>query len=176
MRKVTAGAGSAIFFVLAPGVVAGLVPWALTGWLGREPARWWAPLRFIGALLIAAGGIALVHAFVRFVIEGIGTPAPVAPTQHLVVGGVYRYVRNPMYIAVVATIVGQALALGQLSLLLWAVAVSAAFVAFVRGYEEPVLAQRFGAEYDAYRRAVPAWWPRGRPWKPGVDPAGPARL
>jgi protein-S-isoprenylcysteine O-methyltransferase Ste14 len=110
MRKPTAAAGSAAFFVLAPGVVAGLIPWWLTGWQVRHPQPSWAwvPLRVAGGILIAAGVVVLVQAFVRFVAEGVGTPAPVAPTRHLVVGGLYRYVRNPMYLAVVATIVGQA--------------------------------------------------------------------
>jgi hypothetical protein len=94
------------------------------------------------------------------VLEGIGTPAPVAPTRHLVVGGLYRYIRNPMYVAVAATIIGQALLLGRPALLLYALAFGAVVWAFVRGYEEPALARSFGAEYEAYRRAVPGWWPR----------------
>jgi protein-S-isoprenylcysteine O-methyltransferase Ste14 len=169
VRKSLAAAGTAIFFVLAPGVVAGLVPWWLTGWRARLPRQvWaWAPLRVVGGILIAAGVLVLVSAFVRFVAEGAGTPAPVAPTERLVIGGLYRYVRNPMYLAVVATIAGQALALGQLSLLLYATAVGAAMAAFVHGYEEPVLHHQFGAQYQAYQRAVPAWWPRRRPWQPG---------
>ena len=76
------------------------------------------------------------------------------------VGGLYRCVRNPMYLAVLATIAGQALLLGQLVLLLYGGGVAAAFVAFVRWYEEPALRRRFGATYDSYRRAVPGWWPR----------------
>jgi protein-S-isoprenylcysteine O-methyltransferase Ste14 len=171
VRKPMAAAGTASFFVLAPGVVAGLVPWWLTGWRLRhlQPSWAWAPLRVAGGVLIAAGVIVLVPAFVRFVTEGVGTPAPVAPTQRLVVGGLYRYVRNPMYLAVVATIVGQALALGRPALLGYAVVVGAAMAAFVHGYEEPTLAGRFGAQYQAYRRAVPAWWPRRRPWRPGPN-------
>jgi protein-S-isoprenylcysteine O-methyltransferase Ste14 len=145
--------------VLAPGVVAGLVPRWLTGW---EAHDWWVPLRVIGAVLVAAGVAVLLHAFGRFVVEGIGTPAPVAPTEHLVVGGLYRYVRNPMYVAVAATIVGQALLLGRPVLLLYAAAFGAVVAAFVHWYEEPTLRRRFGAEYDAYREAVPAWWPRLR--------------
>ena len=162
MRRATAAAGSAVFFVLAPGVVAGLVPWWLTGWRVRQPLPawvWW-PARVVGGVLVAAGVAVLLHAFARFVTEGIGTPAPVAPTRHLVVGGLYRYVRNPMYLAVLAVIVGQALVLGQPALLLYAAAVGVAVAAFVRGYEEPALRDQFGAEYDAYRRSVPAWWPR----------------
>jgi protein-S-isoprenylcysteine O-methyltransferase Ste14 len=111
--------------------------------------------------------VVLVLAFVRFVVEGAGTPAPVAPTERLVVHGLYRYVRNPMYVAVAATIVGQALVLGRLALLLYAAAVSIAVGVFVHRYEEPVLSRRFGAQYEAYRRAVPAWWPRRRPFEPG---------
>jgi protein-S-isoprenylcysteine O-methyltransferase Ste14 len=169
VRKPKATAGTASFFVLAPGVVAGLLPWWLTGWRVRHPQPSWflAPLRVAGGVLIAAGVVVLVHAFVRFVAEGAGTPAPVAPTQQLVVGGLYRYVRNPMYLAVVATIVGQALALGQPALLGYAAAAGAAMAAFVHGYEEPTLHRQFGAQYQAYRRAVPAWWPRRRPWQPG---------
>jgi protein-S-isoprenylcysteine O-methyltransferase Ste14 len=101
-----------------------------------------------------------VHAFARFVSEGLGTPAPVAPTEHLVVGGLYRYVRNVMYIAVTAAILGQALLLGQSVLLAYGALMWAFMAAFVKLYEEPTLADRYGAQYEEYRRAVPAWWPR----------------
>jgi protein-S-isoprenylcysteine O-methyltransferase Ste14 len=167
MRKPTAAVGSAVFFLLAPGVVAGLIPWLLTRWQAREPLPYWAPVRVLGGILLVAGLIALVQAFVRFVVEGLGTPAPVAAPDRLVVGGVYRYVRNPMYVAVLAAIIGQALLLGQLGLLLYAGAAWLVVAAFVRWYEEPTLTRRFGADYEAYRRAVPAWWPRLRPWEPG---------
>ncbi|MBO0689911.1 MAG: isoprenylcysteine carboxylmethyltransferase family protein [Candidatus Dormibacteraeota bacterium] len=164
MNRARAAAGSAVFFVLAPGAVVGLVPWWLTGWIVEEPTTWWAPLRIVGAILLAAGSAVLVHAFVRFASEGIGTPAPVAPPTRLVVGGLYRYVRNPMYLGGIAAIAGQSLVLGQPSLLVYAAAVLAASYAFVRAYEEPALLARFGDQYDAYRRAVPGWWPRRRPW------------
>lgn len=167
MRKTMAAAGSVAFFLLAPGVVAGLVPWWLTRWHLREPLPLWALLRGAGVLVLATGIVVLVQAFARFVMEGVGTPAPIAPTERLVVGGLYRHVRNPMYLAVTATIVGQALVLGQPALLLYAAAVGVVFVSFVYWYEEPVLARRFGAEYETYRRAVPAWRPRIRPWEPG---------
>jgi protein-S-isoprenylcysteine O-methyltransferase Ste14 len=161
--RARAAAGSVVFLVVAPGVVAGLVPWLLTGW---EAHDWWPPLRVLGALLIGAGLAVLLEAFVRFVVEGIGTPAPVAPTERLVVGGAYRYVRNPMYLAVAALIIGQAFLLGRAVLLVYAGVFAATVAAFVHGYEEPVLARRFGSDYDAYRRAVPAWRPRLRPWEP----------
>jgi protein-S-isoprenylcysteine O-methyltransferase Ste14 len=161
-----AAVGSSVFFALAPGIVAGVIPWWLTGWEMRSPLPYWAPLRVIGAILVAAGAGVLIHAFVRFVVEGAGTPAPVAPAERLVVGGLYRHVRNPMYLGVVAAIVGQALLLGRLMLLGYAVVALVVFAAFVRWYEEPVLTHRFGAQYETYRRAVPAWRPRLRAWKP----------
>lgn len=165
MRKPTAAAGSSLFFAVAPGVVAGVVPWWLTRWEVAEQLRYGLPLRIVGAILLVGGAIFLVQAFARFVVEGLGTPAPVAPPERLVVGGIYRYVRNPMYLAVGATIVGQALLLGQLVLLIYAAAFGVTVFAFVRWYEEPSLRRRFGADYDVYREAVPGWWPRRRPWE-----------
>jgi len=156
--RAKAALGSIVFLVVAPGVVAGLIPWLLTDWDAAGDVAW--PLVAAGIVLVAAGAGALLHAFARFVAEGIGTPAPVAPTEQMVVGGLYRYVRNPMYLAVGATIVGQAMILGRPVLLLYAAAFGAAVVAFVRLYEEPTLARRYGADYDAYRRSVPGWVPR----------------
>ena len=169
MRKSKAAVGTSLFFALAPGVVAGLVPWLLTDWEVRRDAL--SSLRLLGLFLIAAGAGALIGAFVRFVVEGLGTPAPVAPTENLVVGGLYRYVRNPMYLAVVATILGQAMLLGQPVLVVWAALVTAAVASFVLLYEEPTLSRRYGAEYDEYREAVPRWLPRPRPWTKKEDPA-----
>jgi protein-S-isoprenylcysteine O-methyltransferase Ste14 len=169
VRRPGAAIGSGIFFVLAPGLVAGLGPWLLTGWRVRPIAFGW-PLRVIGIGLIAVGLPVLVSAFYRFVVEGRGTPAPLAPPDQLVVGGFYRYVRNPMYVAVTSIIVGQALALGQLGLLWYAAVIAAAFYVFVKVYEEPDLTDRYGESYAAYRRAVPGWFPRLTPWTP--DQAG----
>jgi protein-S-isoprenylcysteine O-methyltransferase Ste14 len=156
--------GSALFFALAPGVAAGLVPWLITGW---EAESMPLALRILGALLVGAGVPVLVAAFARFVTEGRGTPAPVAPTERLVVGGLYRWVRNPMYVAVSSVIAGQALLLGSVALTLYLAAFVAAVTAFVKLYEEPTLVESYGAEYEAYRRAVPGWRPRLRPWRPG---------
>jgi protein-S-isoprenylcysteine O-methyltransferase Ste14 len=167
MRRRTAAKGSALFFLLAPGVVVGLIPWFLTRWQVREPLPYWVPMRVLGGILLVAGLIVVTQAFVGFVVEGFGTPAPVAAPERLVVGEVYRYVRNPMYVAVLAAIVGQALLLGQLGLLLYAGVAWLVVATFVRFYEEPTLARRFGGDYEGYWRAVPAWWPRLRPWNPG---------
>ena len=129
-------------------------------WLGGEgqpPGICEVPLETFGAA-------------VDWLVEGLGTPAPVAPTENLVVGGVYRYVRNPMYLAVTSTIVGQALLLGRPVLLAYAVVFFAVVATFVHWYEEPALSRTFGEEYEVYRGAVPAWRPRRTPWdKPPRD-------
>ena len=163
MRLLKAAFGSAVFLVVAPGVVAGLGPWLLTGWHTSDPPT---PLVVLGAGLIALGTGVLLHAFVRFVVEGRGTPAPIAATDRLVVGGLYRHVRNPMYLAVAATIVGQALLLGRPVLLAYAAVFWAVVATFVHSYEEPTLSAQYGEEYAVYRRAVPGWWPRLRGWSP----------
>jgi protein-S-isoprenylcysteine O-methyltransferase Ste14 len=115
--------------------------------------------------LIVAATILLLHAFARFALEGLGTPAPVAPTERLVVGGIYRHVRNPMYLAVLSIILGQALLFSSWTLVAYAVIAAAAMVSFVKFHEEPTLARRYGADYEAYRRAVPGWLPRLTPWR-----------
>lgn len=159
MTRLWAALGSILFLVVAPGLVAGLIPYWLTGWESSDP-----PLALVvaGAFLVAAGSIVLLHGFARFVLEGIGTPAPIAPTEHLVVGGAYRYVRNPMYLAVGSVILGEALVLGQTVLLAWLAGFGVMVEAFVRLYEEPTLSDRYGAEYARYCETVPRWLPRLR--------------
>jgi protein-S-isoprenylcysteine O-methyltransferase Ste14 len=122
-------------------------------------------MRFAGVVLIAGGAAVLVSAFAQFAFEGRGTPAPIAPTERLVVGGLYRYVRNPMYIAVLAIIAGQAAFLFRRELVAYGLSVAVAMVAFVKLYEEPTLRHRYGAQYESYRRAVPGWLPRLSPWR-----------
>jgi len=109
-----------------------------------------------------AGVALLVPSFVRFAREGIGTPAPIAPTEQLVVGGLYRHVRNPIYLGVLAAIGGQAMILGQPILVGYGLLVGAAVVTFVKVYEEPTLRRRYGAAYDRYSEQVPGWLPRLR--------------
>ncbi len=161
MKRQAAVSGSVLFFVAAPGTVAGVLPWALTGWRVGASAPW--PLRLLGALLILAGIVVLVSAFVRFVIEGAGTPAPIAETDRLVIGGLYRFIRNPMYVAVLIVIAGQALLLARWVLMIYGLFAAVAMVSFVKAYEEPRLLQRYGTQYRQYRRTTPGWWPRLRP-------------
>ena len=157
MTRRRAVLGTLVFLVIAPGFAAGVVPWLLTGWTSTGPPAW---LQIVGWVLIAAGVAADVEAFGRFALHGIGTPAPIAPPQKLVVTGQYRYVRNPMYLAVSAVILGQAAVLGQWILVAYALVFDATVWSFVHWYEEPTLRRRFGADYESYLHDVPGWWPR----------------
>ncbi|MDR6989762.1 protein-S-isoprenylcysteine O-methyltransferase Ste14 [Paenarthrobacter nitroguajacolicus] len=156
--------GTIVFLFLAPGVVAGLIPWLVTGWRGHDwgSTAWFVvPLSWVA---IAAGVVFLLHAFALFALHR-GTPAPIAPTETLVVTGVYRFVRNPMYLAVLSIILGQALLFASWGLVIYTVIALTAVVAFVKGYEEPTLTETYGEQYLAYRRNVPGWWPRLTPWQ-----------
>jgi len=168
LRKQWAALGTSAFFAVGPGVVAGVIPWRLTRWQVRRPVPGGPAGRAVGAMLIGAGAVVSAHSFGRFVVEGLGTPVPVAPPKRLVVGGLYRHVRNPMYVALEAAILGQALLLGQPVLVLYGAGAGALSVTFVRRYEEPTLLRTFGAEYQDYCRNVPGWWPRLRPWRRGA--------
>jgi protein-S-isoprenylcysteine O-methyltransferase Ste14 len=170
MRKSVAAAGSAVFFLVGPGVLVGLVPWWLTRWELNEPLPYWIVAQVLGVVLILPGLIVAVQAFARFVTEGRGTPVPVAAPDRLVIGGAYRYVRNPMYVALLAALIGQALLFGSWSVLVVAAVLWLATASFVHWHEEPALRRRFGAQYEAYLKAVPGWLPRLRPWTP-ADPA-----
>jgi protein-S-isoprenylcysteine O-methyltransferase Ste14 len=168
MRRTPAAVVSAVFFAAAPGTVAVLVPYWITGWRMREPFPdpVMIPLRTLGAALVLGGLAVLVNAFVGFVVEGLGTPIPVAPPDRLVVGGLYRHVRNPMYVAIFAAVIGQAMIFGDSRLLVYVAVLVIPVYAFVHWYEEPHLRRKFGADYDDYRSHVPGWWPRLRPYRP----------
>jgi protein-S-isoprenylcysteine O-methyltransferase Ste14 len=163
-RRALSTLGSIVFLVLAPGTVAGLVPWRMSRWRLQAPLFGWEFLRWIGIALILAGIAILFEAFARFAWHGLGTPAPVFPTKRLVVTGFYRHVRNPMYCAVAGIIFGEGLLLGNARLIGYGVGVWLAFFVFVLVYEEPTLRRTYGGEYDAFCDAVPRWIPRLRPW------------
>lgn len=158
MSRLRAVLGSAVFVLFGgPTIVAGLVPWLLTRWEADDPST---ALRVAGAVLIVVGGGLVLETTARFALQGRGTPAPFAAPDRFVARGSYRVVRNPMYVGVLALIVGQALLLGREVLLLWAGAAAVLFQLFVVFHEEPELRKRFGAEYDDYRRRVGRWLPR----------------
>ena len=164
-RRRRAAVTSALFMVVGPGTIAGVVPYLLTRWRARSPLPGGVPARTAGVVLVGIGGTALTSAFVRFVREGLGTPIPVAPPTELVVGGVYRHVRNPMYLALASAVLGQALLLGHGRLLVYAGVMAVPVTAYVRLREEPALAAQFGEQYERYCANVPRWIPRLRPWE-----------
>lgn len=170
--RVFAATGTTAFLFAAPGTVAGLVPWWIGRWRVHAPFPGFTALRVIGFLLIAAAAAILLECFARFALDGIGTPAPIYPTRHLVVRGFYRYVRNPMYVAVVGLILGQALVFGDVRVCAYGLFCWLAMHIFVLLYEEPTLQRSFGAEYSSFREHVPRWMPRFTPWQAEIQMGG----
>ena len=167
MQTSRAAAGSAAFFAVGPGTVLGLIPWLITRWEIPGSTPIWRVVQVLGVLLIVAGLMPLVNAFVQFAKAG-GTPMPITPTERLVVTEFNRYVRNPMYVGMLVVLLGQAMLFGSLALLVYAAFLGILAAPVVRWHEEPILVRRYGSEYDTYRRNVPAWLPRIRPWTPEV--------
>ena len=164
MSRNEALVGSAAFFVLAPGTVAGLLPWLITHWRFGEGAM--IGVSIAGGVLIALSLALLIECFARFATKGAGTPAPIAPTETLVVSGAYARVRNPMYVAVTGLIFGQALLFASADLIAYGVTIGFTFLMFVIYFEEPRLRRDFPDEYRAYFDNVPRWRPRLTPWRP----------
>ena len=167
MRRTSAVIGSVVFFVVVPCVLAGLIPWWITRWQFQPPLLDLFTTRVLGVALILAGIPGLVDSFGRFALQGLGTPAPIAPTRHLVVTGLYRYVRNPMYVSVTAVVLGQAMLFGDWRLVLYGALFWLVCHLFVLGYEEPTLQRTFGKEYETFRANVPRWIPRQTAWDGG---------
>jgi protein-S-isoprenylcysteine O-methyltransferase Ste14 len=165
MRRLFAILGSLVFLFIAPGFVAGVVPWWITRWRFEPPIIAFPAGRIFGAFLILGGIPLVLDSFARFALQGLGTPAPMVPTRHLVASGFYRYVRNPMYIGVVAVVLGQALLFGNLPLVSYGFLLWGAFHLFVIWYEEPTLRKSFDSEYQEFSRNVPRWIPRLKPWR-----------
>lgn len=147
-----------LFTVLQPGVVVVLLPYLILSSRGYEllPANW-SVTHFLGAALIIAGGVILVTCIIRFVTEGKGTISPLDPTKKLIVRGLYRYSRNPMYVGVMLILTGEALFWWSAALALYATAVFVAFNLFIILHEEPRLRRVFGPEYESYLREVRRW-------------------
>lgn len=166
-RRALALLATAVFLVLAPGFFVVLVPYWISRWRIQPPLLGFTVFRTAGVLLVVAALPVLLESFARFALQGLGTPAPVFPTQHLIVKGFYRYVRNPMYVAVVSMVLGQGLLFGSTYVLVYGICAWLVTHVFVLTYEEPTLRRTFGAEYDTYRANVLRWIPRLTPWSGG---------
>jgi protein-S-isoprenylcysteine O-methyltransferase Ste14 len=163
MNRTSAALGSFVFLLVTPGTVCGLVPLLITGW--HRPADRVPWVDAVGWLLVLAGAAVLTHAFVAFAWHGRGTPAPSAPTERLVVEGAYRHVRNPMYVAVLAVVLGQVLLFASWGLFAYLVVLGITVNAFVHAYEEPTLREAYGPSYEEFCENVPRWLPRLTPWR-----------
>lgn len=150
---------SLLFLILAPGMVAGYIPLALLRNGSQLKTGIFAYLAFPLWLI---GAVVLLWSFWNFLAQGRGTPAPIDPPKEMVATGFYRYVRNPMYVGVLAIIIGHFLWSGYWNLLIYAMIVFLAFHVFVTYYEEPNLKRKFGAPYESYLKKVPRWIPRLR--------------
>jgi protein-S-isoprenylcysteine O-methyltransferase Ste14 len=163
MTRTSAALGSFVFLLVMPGTVAGLVPSLITGW--RRPEDPVSRVDVLGWLLVLAGAAVLVHAFVAFAWHGRGTPSPSAPTERLVVEGAYRHVRNPMYVAVLAVVLGQVFLFESWGLFIYLVVLGITVDTFVHTYEEPALRESYGPAYEEFCANVPRWLPRLTPWR-----------
>ena len=169
MRRPAAAVVSVAWGVALGGTFGALLPCVLGDWRFHRPLPYWAVSQAVGGLLICVGVAAIVQSFTEF-IRANGTPVPVASPPRLVVNGCYRYVRNPIYVGFLATLIGETLLFGSWGLLEYTALSWCIGAAAVRFYDEPTLARKFGAEYQDYRRAVRAWIPRLHPWTP-TEPA-----
>jgi protein-S-isoprenylcysteine O-methyltransferase Ste14 len=156
---------SLVWTVLLPGMVAGYLPWRFFG-LNHAGFDVTNPVDLLGILLIAGGSVLLGTCIWEFAASGGGTLAPVDPPRQLVVRGLYRYVRNPMYVSVTTILIGEALLLRSRQFLVYFLVWFAAVNLFVLGYEEPTLRRQFGASYDRYVASVNRWLPSFRSHPP----------
>ena len=149
---------TAVFTVLVPAVVAGYLPLRVIGGDGQSPRGW----SYVGIMPVTIGALIYAWTAFDFAWTGRGTPLPIDPPRRLIDRGLYRYMRNPMYVGVLLVIVGQALMWRSWQTIVYAVAVALMFGAFVVFIEEPLLRRQFGAGYSDYCARVPRWFPRVR--------------
>jgi protein-S-isoprenylcysteine O-methyltransferase Ste14 len=149
-----------ILFVVfgGPGIILVYLPLAITRF--RVPANEPAWQKAVATTLIVAGLIPLLESIARFVRIGRGTLMPNVPTERLVATGLYRFVRNPMYVGDLTVLAGEALLFHSYALLFYAAMIWLVLDQFIRRYEEPTLLRRHGEEYARYCQQVRRWWPR----------------
>lgn len=153
---------SILWAILCPGTVTVLVPWMV---LDQRPEQWPMDWRgWIGMCFFIVGALVLIWCIFAFARFGKGTLSPADPTTHLVVKGLYRYVRNPMYVGVLCILIGELISFPNLTMLVYVFGVFIAFHTFIVFFEEPRLQRQFGAEYDRYRAHVHRWIP-GKPYQ-----------
>ena len=161
MRAIGLLLRSLLWTVLLPGTFAGLLPWRYFG-LSQVHLDWSNPVHMLGVILMAGGATLLATCIWEFALSGRGTLSPVDPPTELVVQGLYRYVRNPMYVAVLTIVLGEIVLTRSGALAVYWLTFFVVANVFVMGYEEPTLRRQFGESYERYVRDVSRWIPRGR--------------
>jgi len=153
-----------LFVIIVPGTVLLIAPYLLLKKHVPPPIGW---LNWLALAPCGLGAVILLKCAWDFAVVGLGTPLPIDPPKSLVVSGLYRFVRNPMYVGVALVLFSEAALFSSMRLLGYALLVGAGFFLFVLTYEEPTLRKKFGAPYQAYCQAVPRWIPRLTPWSRG---------
>lgn len=150
---------SLFFVILKPVVVIGLVPFIITGDSFSDSfSNHFTLHHYIGLLIFLVGVIILFHCVVRFAIDGLGTLSPIDPTKRLVISGLYKYTRNPMYIGVILILFGETVFTKSIHLLFYSFIIIILFYLFVVYKEEPRLKKDFGQNYEMYCNTVNRWF------------------
>lgn len=154
---------SLLWVIICPGTVTMLLPWIILSRMDSGIQQW-SRFQWSGMLLIGVGSSILFWCIYAFARQGKGTLSPVDPAKRLVISGLYRYTRNPMYVGVTVVLLGETLFFGSIPLLFYTGLVFLGFNLFIRLYEEPYLGKQFGDEYEQYCKQVGRWLP-GRPYQ-----------
>jgi protein-S-isoprenylcysteine O-methyltransferase Ste14 len=163
IRQIALLAETIVFTLVVPGTVTYWLPRALDLW-GSAPSRPWPISAWLSIVLLTIGLAIYGKCTWEFATRGRGIPAPLDHPKQLVVSGLYRYVRNPMYLGVLLVLIGESLLFQSSSFLIYTLIWLALVHLNVLVYEEPNLHQKFDGSYDAYRAHVPRWIP-GRAYR-----------
>lgn len=145
------------FTILQPGIVAGLIPY----WILRDGSTFDRSLQlyqYVGILLFLIGLVVMFHCIIMFAVEGRGTLSPADPTKKLVIKGLYRFSRNPMYLGVMMILIGEGIFFQSSNLLIYSLFIFLAFTLFILMVEEPRLRKDFGEDYRKYCQKVRRWF------------------
>jgi protein-S-isoprenylcysteine O-methyltransferase Ste14 len=162
---------SLLYTIIIPGTVTVLIPCLIVSGRGERIPQPWGLLQVVGLIAAPVGASILLRCIWEFMVTGRGTLAPVDPPTQLVVRGLYRYVRNPMYLGAFTLLLGEAALFESVAVLLYAVAWFMIINLIILFHEEPVLHRRFGDSYDRYVRSVHRWLPTRQ--KKGPPVGGP---
>lgn len=143
--------------IIGPGSVIVLIPYLIISFFSPPDYYKIVRLQYIGIIPFLIGLVISLRCFYDFISVGKGTPVPIDPPKKLVIIGMYRFVRNPMYIGILFLLFGEAIFFKSFVLLGYTACVYCLFQIFIIGFEEPMLKTKFGKEYEDYCKIVPRW-------------------